>query len=125
MLCFRPTKKQNQAMASVSNRNKVFESAYLRWKAGELVIGNPANFTDKVLKGQIGSPFVLSKDYEDIPNSETARAILEAHLFIDPIRFDKQIQSLDENIAALMGEYSGAVAIDAATGEKIRERKGN
>lgn len=125
MLCFRPTKKQNMRMNVVVNKNKIFESAYKRWKTGELKIGNPADFTDKVLKGQIGTPFVLSKDYEDIPDSETARAILEAHLFIDPIRFDKQIQSLDEDIAALMGEYSGAVAIDAATGEKIRERKGN
>lgn len=124
MLAFRPTKKQWRHLGRVAYPRKCFDAAYKRWKAGELIIGNPADFTKAVLKGNIGAPMVLSKEYEDVPDSDTARAILEAHLFIKPIKLwkEKELKALDEEIKALMGENSGVVAIDAATGKPIRER---
>lgn len=119
MLCFRPTKKQWFALRRFASPVKVFDAAYRRWKAGELNIGSPAEFTKEKMKGAIGSPFVLSRDY-DIPDSETARAILEAHIFKTPISHEKEIAKLDREISAFMKSNKDVIAINAMTGEPIQ-----
>lgn len=125
MVCFRPTKKQwTHLRQKTAGYNKVFESAYRRWKAGELIIGDPAAFSKEALAKQLGSPFVLTKDYEDIPDADTARAILEAHLFIQPLSMSKDLNNekkmYDREISAFMKANEDVIAIDAMTGEPIQ-----
>ncbi len=95
----------------------VLDAAVKRWQSGELskenVIQNDAKYKKRDFVLQIYS---VRKSYPY--SSSEMRDILTSH-FAKPINFMDEICALDQEISAMMGEYSGIIAFDHATGKAI------
>jgi hypothetical protein len=95
----------------------VLDAAVQRWQSGELSKINVIQNADKKEKcDNVLQVYSVRRSYPY--TSAEMREILSAH-FAKPINFMDEIYALDREISAMMGEYSGIIAFDHATGKAI------
>jgi hypothetical protein len=94
MLCFHPTTSQWKYLKSVRYPNNIFDIAYNRYKKGELEISDSTPFKKENIKKELGQPLILKKDYPDITDDQ-ARAILQAHIFINKEDYKKYLKTAE------------------------------